>query len=361
MSVQRMRPVEEGLHRHLVGGVEPGRGGAADPAGLVGQARGRGRRRGRAARSRGGRPSAQSMPAERAWPSRSGQARAYPMGRRMSGMRELGDGGAVGELDHRVDDRLRVDDHLDAVVADAEQLVGLDHLEALVHERRRVDGDLRAHLPGGVGQGLVDGDRRRARRGCGRGTGPPLAVSTIRCTRSGPAAAQRLQALVHRAVLAVDRHQLGAGGLPHPLRPPARRRSATPCWPAPGAGRRASVARVTRRPAKPTTPFTHTSASAPRLARPSSPTRSSQDGRAALSSSRWVPSATATTAGRRRAAWAASAATSRPLAPRATIRNRSGSASTTSRVWVPIEPVDPASATVVVRPPNGPSSKNTAA
>ena len=158
---------------------------------------------------------------------------------------------------------------------------------------------------------------------------------------------------MHRAVLAVDRHQLGARGLPHLRAPPARRRSATPCWPGPGAGRRASVASVTRRPAKPTTPLTHTSASAPRLARPSSPTRSSHDGSAALSSSRWVPSATATTAGRRRAACAASAATSRPLAPRATIRNRSGSASTTSMVWVPIEPVDPASATVVVNPRTG--------
>ena len=46
--------------------------------------------------------------------------------------------------------------------------------------------------------------------------GPPLAVSTIRCTRSGRPPPQRLQALVDRAVLAVDRDQLGAGGLPHP-------------------------------------------------------------------------------------------------------------------------------------------------
>ena len=29
--------VEEGGHRHLVGGVQPGRSGAADPPGLVGQ------------------------------------------------------------------------------------------------------------------------------------------------------------------------------------------------------------------------------------------------------------------------------------------------------------------------------------
>ena len=45
----------------------------------------------------------------------------------------------------------------DAVLArrGAEQLVGLDDLEALVHERRGVDGDLGAHAPGGVGQGLA--------------------------------------------------------------------------------------------------------------------------------------------------------------------------------------------------------------
>ena len=55
MAIHGMRPVEEGGDRHLVGGVQPGRGGPADPAGLVGQAAGRGRRRGRAARSRAGR------------------------------------------------------------------------------------------------------------------------------------------------------------------------------------------------------------------------------------------------------------------------------------------------------------------
>ena len=48
---------------------------------------------------------------------------------------------------------------LDAVVGDAEQLVGLDDLEALVHQRGGVDGDLRAHRPGRMGQGLVDADR----------------------------------------------------------------------------------------------------------------------------------------------------------------------------------------------------------
>ena len=35
-----------------------------------------------------------------------------------------------------------------------EKDIGLDHLEALVHHRRAVDGDLRAHVPSRVGEGL---------------------------------------------------------------------------------------------------------------------------------------------------------------------------------------------------------------
>jgi hypothetical protein len=46
-----------------------------------------------------------------------------------------------------VHDRLRVHDDFDAVEVDTEQLVRLDHFEALVHERRRVDRDLGAHVP----------------------------------------------------------------------------------------------------------------------------------------------------------------------------------------------------------------------
>ena len=39
--------------------------------------------------------------------------------------------------DHRVHDRLRMNDHVDLVGADAEQPVRFDHLEPLVHQRRR--------------------------------------------------------------------------------------------------------------------------------------------------------------------------------------------------------------------------------
>jgi hypothetical protein len=56
------------------------------------------------------------------------------------------------ELDERVDDALAVHDDLDAVHRDVEQPVRFDHLEALVHERGRVDGDLAAHIPRRVTQ-----------------------------------------------------------------------------------------------------------------------------------------------------------------------------------------------------------------
>ena len=48
-------------------------------------------------------------------------------------------------------------DDIDQPVVQAEQVVSLDHLQALVHERGRVDRDLRTHAPGGMSQGLLDG------------------------------------------------------------------------------------------------------------------------------------------------------------------------------------------------------------
>ena len=112
--------------------------------------------------------------------------------------------GAVDEGDHRVDDRLRVHDHVDAVVRDAEEQVGLDQLEPLVDQRGGVERDHRAHVPRRVGQRLGDGDvgqlgalspAERAARG-----GEHQPVDLL-----GPAAAQ---ALGQRGVLGVDRHDL---------------------------------------------------------------------------------------------------------------------------------------------------------
>src|SRR5207247_5473804 len=65
--------------------------------------------------------------------------------------------GAVDELDQRVDDALRMDAHGDPVERDAVEVMCLDHLEALVHQRGRVDGHLGAHRPAGMVQGLLYG------------------------------------------------------------------------------------------------------------------------------------------------------------------------------------------------------------
>ncbi len=81
--------------------------------------------------------------------------------------------------------RGRVHHDLDPVEGDAEEQVRLDHLEALVDQGRGVDRDDRAHVPGRVGQRLLDGDVGQLRRGCGRGTGRRVAVSTSRRTSSG--------------------------------------------------------------------------------------------------------------------------------------------------------------------------------
>ena len=93
---------------------------------------------------------------------------------------QLGLEGAVDEPDGRVDDALRMDDHLDRVVADIVQPVRLDDLQALVRERRRVDRDLGAHRPGRVAERLLRGDRGELAPASRRGTGRP--------TRSGSGA-----------------------------------------------------------------------------------------------------------------------------------------------------------------------------
>ena len=111
---------------------------------------------------------------------------------------------------------------------------------------------------------------------------------------------------------------------------------------------------MTGSPAKPTTPLTQTSATALMAPRASGPaTTSVPGGRRASSSPARLWSAMATTLGRTASAWATSASTDE-WAPMATTSNRSGSAATTSRVWVPIEPVDPAMETVVREEPTRP-------
>ena len=106
----------------------------------------------------------------------------------------------------------------------------------------------------------------------------------------------------------------------------------------------ASVASVTGRPAKPTTPFTTTSASVTRSA---SSGTTSANGNASATAARSEASATATVFGRNSRACSIKVATDEPT-PSATTSYRSRSARTTSSVCVPIDPDDPAMATRTV-------------
>jgi len=57
-----------------------------------------------------------------------------------------------------MDDALGMDNDLDAVHADVEEPACLDHFEAFVEEGGGIDGDLAAHDPGRVFEGLFEGD-----------------------------------------------------------------------------------------------------------------------------------------------------------------------------------------------------------
>ncbi len=74
------------------------------------------------------------------------------------GQAELSLQGPVLELDHRVDNRLRVEKHVNLFGRKAKQPMGLDNLETLVNQSCRIDSDLRAHRPVGVGEGLSSGN-----------------------------------------------------------------------------------------------------------------------------------------------------------------------------------------------------------
>ena len=86
------------------------------------------------------------------------------------GDRELGQHRAVHELHERVDDRLRMDDHVEPVGRKPEEPARLDDLESLVHQGRAIDRDALSHGPGRVLQNLrgsrvLDGRRVPAQEG----------------------------------------------------------------------------------------------------------------------------------------------------------------------------------------------------
>ncbi len=120
---------------------------------------------------------------------------------------ELGLHAAVDELDHRVNDALRVNHDVDGVVRHGEEEVRLDDLERLVHHGGGIDRDPRAHVPGRVRQRLCRRDR-------GELASRPAPERAARCRQQdAPNRSGRLadQALPDGRMLRVDRDDLGPG------------------------------------------------------------------------------------------------------------------------------------------------------
>jgi hypothetical protein len=103
------------------------------------------------------------------------------------GRTHLGDHRAVDELDHRVHDRLAVHDDVDLLRLEAEQVVHLEHLQRLVHQGRRADGDARSHAPVGVLERHLGRDAlERARREVAERTAGRRQVHATHAAGSSP-------------------------------------------------------------------------------------------------------------------------------------------------------------------------------
>ncbi|KAG0931046.1 hypothetical protein G6F31_016876 [Rhizopus arrhizus] len=106
---------------------------------------------------------------------------------------------------------LRMHQHLDALAGHREQVMRLDDFQALVHQRRRIDRDLRPHRPLRVCHRLRRGDLGQlgtaaaTERAAGGGQQDPAYAGPL------DAGIARAQALEDRAVFAVDRDDFGAG------------------------------------------------------------------------------------------------------------------------------------------------------
>ena len=234
-------------------------------------------------------------------------------------------------------------DDVDPLPGQAEEEVRLDDLEPLVHHRRRVDRDLRPHLPGRVRQRVLDRDRVEVSRRRSR-NGPPEAVSTSRATSSArPHAHAPGGSRCARSRPARSRRRS--------RRPP--RGSARPATTSgsllasasrlPGADRGVAPSAGPSAPTRPPTTVSASDAWRPRRGPPRPQTIRQRDAR------RQEPLAAATVLGRarpprargrNRATCSASFSIERPAAS-ATTRKRSGKAATTSSAEQPIEPVEP--------------------
>ena len=62
---------------------------------------------------------------------------------------------AVNKLNHRVNATLTMYQHLKLIHWSVKEVMSLNELKALIHERGTVDGNLGTHLPGWMRQGVV--------------------------------------------------------------------------------------------------------------------------------------------------------------------------------------------------------------
>ena len=258
---------------------------------------------------------------------------------------------------------------VDPLVGHIVQPARLDDLQALVHERRRVDGDLGAHVPGRVRQGVARAWPSRGAPPASRGTARPRRSG---CSRATVAASLAAEALPERRVLGVDGSDPGqragqrvgrvVARRPRPrvpgraASPGGRRRRASPCSRSRRPCRPRSAASTGRRLTMPPVATMTRSTSSRRRdiarARRGSPV-DARPGGSVEAGAAASASASATTAGRSVCACSPNVATSRPAA-RATTWNASGPAARcTSSVWRPIEPVEPSSATPTGRAGSG--------
>ena len=80
------------------------------------------------------------------------------MGSFISGKPHLRFDAAVLELYHAMDNTLRMNNYLYLVGLQTEKPFGLYHLKPFVHKRGGIDGDLGAHVPVGMLQGMISFD-----------------------------------------------------------------------------------------------------------------------------------------------------------------------------------------------------------
>nr|GEU28237.1 hypothetical protein [Tanacetum cinerariifolium] len=132
------------------------------------------------------------------------------------GVAQLRQHGPVDVRHHRMDHRLRVDHDLDAVGRGAEQPVGLDHFQALVHHGGGIDRNLAAHRPVRMFARLLgrhvfqrgDVAREEWPAGCGE---QDLGHAGRRVAHGRHAAAKLRHRLEDGVVFAIDGQQDGAG------------------------------------------------------------------------------------------------------------------------------------------------------